>query len=66
MKIRINLLDGSFVEFEAEPHFHFDSFCMSIRESGRWFNQSIYIPHHAIASIFATGSTFAPTGRSLQ
>ncbi len=51
MKVRITLITGGTVDFDAPPQFTLFGFVTSIRESGRFLVDNCYVPSDKIVSI---------------
>lgn len=66
MKIRVNLIDGNTIDLDAPDGFSFENFCLAIKAYGELFNSTIYVPHHAIVSIFPVGTSPTVTGMTKQ
>lgn len=70
MKIRVTLVNGATVDFDASSDFNFVSWMMSVRETGRWLMENIYIPEDQIAMVIrldAKGKPEAPrVGGTIQ
>lgn len=51
MKIRITLITGSTIDFEAPADFNLVGWAVSVRETGRFLVENCYVPHDKIVSV---------------
>ena len=51
MKVRVTLITGMQIDFDAPEDFNVGSFALSVRETGRWLMDTCYVPHDKIVSI---------------
>lgn len=68
MKIRVTLLNGATIDFDATPDFNFVGWVMSIRETGRWLVDTVYVPHDQIVSALKldeSGKPLSPKGEGV-
>ncbi len=60
MKIRVHLVNGHTIDFDAPEAFNLASFAISVRETGRWLDPNVYVPHEAIVAILRVDAEGQP------
>ena len=59
-KIRATTSFGGWFDMDSPPDFHLPSYVQSIRAAGYCLNETMYVPHAAIISIFVFDPEASP------